>query len=240
MIEVKNLHLEDDKAYNICVKHINEHIGAGLDFYIDMCNDNDWYKEEFLNDECFAHSFPKGFTGNRLDEINRIRDLIESEDVVELTASDKYILMHCLEDYYEGEENIKYTLEFAAQLFESDLMEKTLQELCKSDAVAKVLRLTGKTPYEKKVLSVKIWPIVGIENRFYVMSRIAEFIYKTSDLGGDDDDFMQLLELYMSDIEDMSQWAELCFDDLDYELLGEATREELLADPASAQLGLDV
>jgi hypothetical protein len=221
MIEVKNLHLAADKACDSCVKHINEHISAGLDFYIDMCNENDWYKEEFLNDECFAHLFPKGFTSNRLDEINRIRDLIESEDVVELTDSDKYILMHCLEDYYEGEENIKYTLEFAAQLFESNLIEKTLQELCKSDAVAKVLRLTGNTPYEKKALSVKIWPIEGIENRFYVMSRIAEFIHTTSDLSSDDGDFMNLLESYMSDIEDMSQWAELCFEDFDYELLGE-------------------
>ena len=103
MISVPGLICNDPKAYEICVKHINENIVAGIDMYKDNCDYDPDFKEEFETDECYAMYFPRDFAGSRYDAITRIKALIESSEIVQLSNEDKYILMHCLEDYYAND-----------------------------------------------------------------------------------------------------------------------------------------
>ena len=222
MISVETLFIEDSKAFDICEKHINESILAGVNYYIDTYG-NEADKEtmrEFEENTAFADIFPKGFKGSRLSALEKIRDLIQAERVVELSAKDKFILIHCLRDYCDVH-STPYSIESATKaLFEED----------NSD------------------IGLNIVPIKNIEDRFYVISKVALEAHNiTNDLidsglstSGNNDEFYDTFESHMGDIEDLSRYVEVVFEDMDYEMLNDYTRRELRDSGMKEALGLDV
>lgn len=228
MITIQNLQVEDAKAREICMKHINKQILSGIGYFIDMCDEDAEYKKTFLNDIGYADLFPKGFQGDRYAELCYIKDIVEGGIVYNLSPSQKYVLMSCLASYYEDNED-EYTLEFADKVFKTEVLRASMSPMSKI--------------FEQGEISLNVIPIEDMHERFYVLSKMAETIHNFLKDNPEEDTegaFGSILESYMGDVENLMNYASVCFDDEDYELLGEATREELLADPASAQLGLDV
>ena len=222
MIEVRNLNCADKKSYDICTKHINEHILAGVNYYIDTYGDNEDTRDGFNKESAFDDLFPKEFIGNRFEELLRIRSLILSEDYVVLMPAEKYILMKCLMSYYE-DYDMEYALDIAAVVCVYD--NKSFEEQMKSD-----------TPD-----CLNIRPIKNVEDRFYVLKTMTDVVFEILDEADDDEaSASNTLEFLMSQIEDLKNYAEICFEDEDYLLLGSYTREELLSHPDAAQMGLDV
>lgn len=212
MIEIKNLHCDDDKAYDICVKHIHEHITSGIDYYIDQCDSNEEWLKDFQTDDCWKTCFPKGFTGDRLEELKRIRSLIESEEIVDLTMPEQYILMSCLRDYYDNEPQ-KYTLELAARN----------------------CALNGR--YSEGI-ELNIQAIPNVEDRFHVLMAMMDTSLRTCEEAGEDIvDLSGDVEYSMSLVEDLSRYDDVCFEDVDYLLLADLTLEELLGHPAAPMMG---
>lgn len=226
MIKIENLHISDTKAYEICVKHINKSITAGVNFLINMCKDNvDAYADKFRKSSEYANLFPKGFEGDRLETIEHIRDMIECEEEMKLSLAEKYILMACLEAYYKDCKK-EYTLENAAEVFETEVKMKFFKGI-------KGVAIKGKT-------SLNIFTIADIQDRLYVLSKMTDEAFKVALLEDEEKESLDFILTYlMSEIEDLSHYKYVCFDGNEYELLGQNTKEELLSNPATQMFGLE-
>lgn len=113
MIHIYNLPTMDEKARKICENHIHENIMAGVDHYLYLYKMDKDFRKEFSYGKLYADNFPKGFSGNRIRELKEIKKIMDAPYIIELSMQQKYILMSCLKDFYDGFED-EYSLDIDA------------------------------------------------------------------------------------------------------------------------------
>lgn len=175
--------IDDKKFANICIKHISRGLLKGIDLALEEYKTVD---DEFLY---FKQFFPRGFYGDYIKELYRIRDVLTSKMLYILGDFDKYVVMCLLNNYYRSDIS-EYTLE-NANTFALHSNDNCMNYHVISDS----------------------------KERDYVISKLS--VYST-EIGVD-------LETLMSTIEDLNQYIQTCFADIDFLNLGDFTLEEMKA-----------
>lgn len=189
MIMPLNLPSVDDKKFvNICIKHINKGLLKGIDLALEE------YKTADNQIEYFKQFFPRGFYGDYVKELYRLRDIITSKMLYILGDFDKYTVMCLLNNYYRG-----------------DVAEYSLKN---ADTFA-----LHSTDNLKELSNCMNYHVINAKDRDYVLSKLA--IY-TTEVGVD-------LETLMATLEDLNQYTQTCFADIDFLNLGDFSIEEMKA-----------
>lgn len=190
MIMPLNLVSIDDKKYtNICIKHINKGLLKGIDLALEEHKTVD---DKFLY---FKQFFPRGFYGDFISELYRLRDIITSKMLYILGDFDKYVVMCLLNNYYRN-----------------DVSEYSIKS-------ADTFALHSKDNLKELSNCTNYHVICDKKDRDYVVQKFA--VYAT-EVGVD-------LETLMATIEDLNQYIQTCFADIDFLNLGDFTMEEMKA-----------
>jgi hypothetical protein len=183
------MNIDDRKFKNICIKHINNGLLKGIDLALVQ------YKEVEDTYMYFRSFFPKGFYGDYVMELYRIRDILTSKMLYTLSDFDKYVVMCLLNNYY-GTDVKPYSLK------DSDILASHIDD--------KVQQMSSFMNYNV---------VKDEKNRKYLIEKIA--IY-SDELGVE-------CEELMGTIEDLNQYIETCFNDIDFLNLGDFSIDEMLA-----------
>lgn len=204
MIMPMNLMQIDDKKFvNICIRHISKGLLKGVDLALEDYKSAD---DEYLY---FRQFFPKGFYGDFVKELYRVRDILESKMLYILGDFDKYVVMCLLNNYYR-EDTSEYSLK-----------------------VADTFALHSKDNLKELSSCMNYHVIKKKEDRDYVISKLAMYSQESG----------ILLEFLMASIEDLNQYIQLCFADIDFLNLGDFTIEEMKAISTMreyANIGIDL
>lgn len=195
MIMPLNLPKVDDKHFvNLCIKHVNKGLEKGIDTVLDEYHT----KENKL--EYLKQFFPRGYYGDYIKDLYRLKDIITSRFLYFLGDFDKYTIMNLLNYYFQGEAR-EYNLGVANTL--ATQKKPALDDLGLDDI--------------GKCLNYHIIP--NEEDRAYILEKLAVY---SSEIGAS-------VEFLMSALEDLNQYIETCFDDTDFLNLCEFSLEELKA-----------
>jgi hypothetical protein len=211
MINVPGLICNDEKAYDICVKHINESILVGVELYKETCDYDFDFEQRFEIDEHYAHIFPEGFNDGRYDAVVKVIEKVKSPQVVELNPTERYILLRCLEDAYLSQPT-EYTLESASRQIANRLilMCDNIPDGLKSLLGSEMVSESELEDADEHALNIQ--PISNLRDRFYVMSRMACDAARICEEEQEDgDNVTSVLEFLMSQVEDVTKYDDLCF-----------------------------
>lgn len=186
----------DNSIERICVKHINKGLLKG----VDLCLSE--YKS--VDDEVmyFRQFFPRGFYGDYVKSLYRVRDVLTSKMLYSLGDFDKYLVM-CLLSNYCNHDTVKYKLKTA------DTISSGASD--SSDYV------------NYHIISDK-------KERDKVVSQLAIYSSKSG----------VAIESLMASLEDLNQYIQTCFNEIDFLNLGDYSVEELTALRTCSSSGMEI